>query len=220
MRLNVLKKQILLGMGWLVVLSLLNPCCHGQNQTQRGAVTGGTAGAVIGGIIGKQNDRTAKGAIIGGVTGAVAGGLLGKAQDDANYRQYEFQQQQQATQAYQMGRAISISDAISMTRSGISPNVIVSQVRAVGVQQEIGVQEIILMHENGVPEIVIQEMQRAPVGGGFRPPTTAPRTVYIEPQPVFVHPAPIYYEPYYPAMRFEYHQFHSGRRGHYYGFPR
>jgi uncharacterized protein YcfJ len=221
MRLKVLQNPLLSGFGCCLAVLFFHPCCQAQTQTQRGAVTGGAAGAIIGGIVGKQNDRTAKGAVIGGVAGAVAGGLLGKAQDDENQRQSEFQQRQQAAQAYQMGRALSISDAINMTRSGISPNVIVSQIQAVGVQQEIGVQEIILMHENGVPEIVIQEMQRAPVGGGaFRPPLGGPRTVYLEPQPVFVQPAPVFYDPFYPGVRFEYYQFHSGRRGHYYGYPR
>lgn len=113
----------------------------GHNNTQRGAVTGGAAGAIIGGIVGKQNDRTAQGAVIGGVAGALAGGMLGKAQDEENYRQFEYQQMQQAQQAYQLGRAVSLTDAINMTRSGISPSVIVSQIRAVGVQQEIGVQD-------------------------------------------------------------------------------
>lgn len=204
----------------VVAIGAKQNTCLGQNNSQRGAVVGGTAGAVIGGIVGKQNDRTAKGAIIGGVAGALTGGLIGRAQDNELFRQHEYQQMQQAQQSYQMSRAISLSDAINMTRSGISPSVIVAQIRAAGVQQEIGVQEIIMLHENGVPEVVIQEMQRARVGGPSMPIQRPGQSVYVQPQPVFVQPAPVIYEPIYPAYGVEYRYVHPGppRRGHYYGF--
>ncbi|MCU0708395.1 MAG: YMGG-like glycine zipper-containing protein, partial [Pirellula sp.] len=43
-----------------------------QENTRNGALLGGAAGAVIGGIIGNnKNDQTAEGALIGGAVGAV-----------------------------------------------------------------------------------------------------------------------------------------------------
>ena len=48
---------------------------------------GGVAGAVIGGIIGHQNDETPEGALIGGAVGAITGGLIGRAQDNDLARQ-------------------------------------------------------------------------------------------------------------------------------------
>ncbi len=192
-----------------------------QNNTQKGAVVGGTTGAVLGGVIGHQNDRTGKGALIGGVAGAIAGGLLGNAHDAETRRQYEYQQMRDAQYAHQMSRAVSIGDAVSMSNSGISPQVIISQIRANGVQQEIGVQEIIYLHQNGVAEPVIQEMQRARIGTATPAPVERVTPVYVPPRPtVIVEPAPVIYRPV-PAYRFDFHYgpprhsyHHHHRHGH------
>lgn len=187
-----------------------------QNNTQKGALIGGTAGAVLGGVIGKQNDRTTKGAVIGGLAGAVAGGLMGHSRDVQTQREYEYQQAQNAQYAYQMSRSVSIADVISMSNSGLSPQVIMSQVRANGVQQEIGVQEIILLHQNGVHESVIQEMQRARIGAPSAV-VSRPGPVYVQPRPtVIVEPTPVYYEPV-PVYEYRYVP-PRHYRGHYYGF--
>lgn len=179
---------------------------------QKGALLGGTAGAVLGGVIGKQNDRTAKGAVIGGLAGAVAGGLMGHQRDTQIQRDYEYQQAQQAQYAYQMSRAVSIADVVSMSNSGLSPQVIIGQVRANGVTQEIGVQEIIALHQNGVAENVIQEMQRAPIGA----PAQAAAPVFVQPRQarptVIVEPTPVYYQ---PVPVYEYHYVRPHRHFHY-----
>ncbi|MFN9912182.1 MAG: glycine zipper domain-containing protein, partial [Pirellulaceae bacterium] len=65
----------------------------GQAQTKDGAILGGVAGAVIGGIVGHQNDETPEGALIGGAVGAITGGMIG------NYRQ-----QQQRLRYYEQQR--------------------------------------------------------------------------------------------------------------------
>ncbi|MEO6723060.1 MAG: OmpA family protein [Ferruginibacter sp.] len=54
------------------------------NNTQKGAVIGGTSGAVIGGVIGNNvgnKKNTALGAIIGAVIGGAAGGIIGNKMD-------------------------------------------------------------------------------------------------------------------------------------------
>lgn len=183
-----------------------------QTNGQKGALIGGTAGAVLGGVIGKQNDRTTKGAVIGGLAGAVAGGLMGHSKDVELQRQYQYQQAQEARYAYQMSRAVSISDVISMSNSGLSPQVIIGQIRANGVQQEVGVQEIILLHQNGVDQTVIQEMQRAQIGSPT-PVINRPAPVYVQPRPtVIVEPAPVIYHP------MPVYGYHYVPHRHYHGF--
>ncbi len=217
-RFNVFKKYCLPILSAVVALGVTVVPAVGQTQSQKGAVMGGVAGAILGGIAGHQNDETPEGIAIGGVAGAIAGGLLGKAQDNQlNRQRYEFQQAQQVQQSYQASRAVSISDAIAMSRSGLSPNLIVSQIRSSGVQQEIGVQEVILLHENGVSELVIQEMQRAQIGLGAPSPVVvqrAPTVIYQQQPQVIVEHYPVYQEPVYhyvPA-----HQAY----GHYHGYHR
>ncbi len=198
--------------------------CFGQNNAQRGAAVGGVAGAILGGVAGKQDNRTTRGAVIGGIAGAIAGNVIGHSQDDRLQRQYEYQQYQQyqqSQQAYQLQRSISLHDAIEMTRSGISPGVIISQIKNAGVQQEIGVSEIILLHQNGVSESVIQEMQRATIGG---PPSAPPvafqptqRTVIIQPEPVIFERV---YPSYRPVVGFEYYYstpHYRSSRGYHHG---
>lgn len=153
---------------------------------------GGVAGAIIGGIAGNQNDETPEGIAIGGVAGAIAGHVIGKTKDRNLQEQYQYQQQavqaaqqQQYQEALQLQKAISIQDAISLSNSGVSQQLIINQIQNFGVQQEIGVSEILALHQNGVSELVINEMQRASIGA-------PPSTTVITPQPaVVVNPTPV-----------------------------
>ena len=166
-----------------------------QTNSQRDAVIGGVAGAIIGGIVGNQNDETPEGIAIGGVTGAIAGHVLGKTKDrNIQQQQYYHQQavqaaqQRQYQQAVQLQKAVSINDAIQLSNSGVSPQLIINQIHANGVQQEVGVTEIITLHQNGVSELVINEMQRSSQGG---PNVVATESqVYVEPAVVY-EPAPV-----------------------------
>lgn len=163
-----------------------------QTNSQRDAVIGGVAGAIIGGVAGHQNDETPEGIAIGGVAGAIAGHVLGKAKDRNIQEQYQFQQQVaqaeqqiQYEQAVQLQKAVSVQDAIALSNSGVSPQLIINQIHSSGVQQEIGVAEIITLHQNGVSELVINEMQQSSVGG------PAPATIITkEPAAVIVEAAP------------------------------
>ena len=157
-----------------------------QAQTQRGAALGGLAGAVAGGLIGDNNGEAGAGAAIGGVVGAITGGILGNATEKENVarqqQQFYYQQQQAAT----IQSAVSISDAISMTRSGLSDSVIINQINQRGVQQTLQVPDIITLHQQGVREPVISALQQAPVGAAR---VVAPQTrVARAPAPVIVAP--------------------------------
>ena len=58
----------------LLVIIFLTGC----TTTQKGAATGGVAGATLGGIIGHQSDNDLTGAAIGGVVGTVGGMIVGE----------------------------------------------------------------------------------------------------------------------------------------------
>jgi outer membrane protein OmpA-like peptidoglycan-associated protein len=74
----MIRKQMLV----VAVLSALLAAGCASNNKQRGALIGGAAGAVLGGVIGNQSDHTAEGAIVGAVVGGAAGAIIGDYMDD------------------------------------------------------------------------------------------------------------------------------------------
>ena len=76
-----IKKSVVLIMAFSLLLSC--NAIKNANNTQKGAVIGGSGGAVIGGIIGNNvgKGNTALGAIIGAVVGGAAGGYIGHRMD-------------------------------------------------------------------------------------------------------------------------------------------
>jgi len=158
---------------FLSVVTVFALCSTSQAQSYRNqdAAVGGLAGAVIGGIIGHQNDETPEGALIGGAVGAIAGGLLGNAKDQgvAQHRYYHQQVRRQAWQQHQqqqaIGRAVTLNDVVNMSKNGLGDTVIMNQIRTNGVVGQIGTHEIIALHNSGVSEHVITAMQQAPQAG-------------------------------------------------------
>jgi uncharacterized protein YcfJ len=165
-----------------------------QYNTRRGTGVGGVTGAVIGGVIGNQNDETVEGALIGGAVGAVAGGLLGRQQDINDFHAYNYYQTQQAIAAQQAARAVSIADVVMMTRNGLSDQVIINHLRINGVQQsELSVHDIVSMHQAGVSENVIHTVQQVAQGPTVPgPPIVAPPPIRVG-SPVVIHPRVGYY---------------------------
>ena len=175
----------------LLLITCLPSDVKGQSNTQRGAVAGGAAGAIIGGIVGKQNNETAEGALIGGALGALTGGLMGNDRDRQIQQQNYYQQHQAA--AYRNG--ISINDVINLSGNGVSSEVIINQIQINGAQQRIGVNEIIALHQQGVNNRVIDAMQRAPLATEAKiiprntqypvvvEPVVVPRVIWAQPRP-------------------------------------
>ena len=211
----------------LVCVSASN--LQAQTPVQQGTVKGGIAGAIIGGIIGHQNDETGEGVAIGAALGALTGNVVGRSQQNNAIQQQQHQahlfqreqiRQQQAQES--LNRAVSLDDAITLTRSGLSDSLIITQVHNNGVQQQIGVSEVIALHQNGVSEQVIRAMQSAPIGQAsiqpsqqFEPtPTHVVTPVLVQPAPrVIVHSTPVYRGP-------SYSRGHSYSRGpSYHGRP-
>ena len=172
----------------LAFILIVQPA-YAQNGTRNGAVLGGVGGAVIGGIIGHQNDETPEGALIGGAVGAVAGGLLGNAREkqlerDRYYQQQRWNQQQQWNHQQQCnnystyrnvpGRTagtrapgVTTGDVLTMTRSGVGESVIINHIYSTGIQRRIDTNEIIMLHQQGVTENVINAMQQAPIRSAY-----------------------------------------------------
>lgn len=67
-----------LAIGVLCLGSILG--CSASRRT-KGAVIGGAAGAAIGGMAGKQHDKTTQGAVIDAAAGAAIGGVIGHYMD-------------------------------------------------------------------------------------------------------------------------------------------
>lgn len=188
-------------MVWLLVV--IGPTvAFSQNNTRDGVALGGIAGAITGGIIGHQNDETPEGALIGGAVGAIAGGLIGNAKDrtieQQRYYQYQAVQQQRM--------AVTYADIINMSRSGVSDNVIINQIRTNGIVRKLETHDIIALHQQGVSEVVIDAMQRAPIAGvTYVAPAPVPqprRTTVIEYHVTRPRYVPAYpYHPHYHAHR-------------------
>lgn len=191
-------------------------------NTQRGAVIGGLGGAIAGALIGDHNDKAGAGAAIGGVIGAVGGAVVGNAKDkEVTYQRQQqaraYQQRvytQQQMQAAQIQSAVSIGDVITMSKSGLSDSVMITQIQTRGVQQQLSVNDIIMLHQQGLNETVITAMQNARVGAA--PMVT---TVTTYPAPVIFHeqyvvptysPPPVYHQ-----QRRAYHPSYHHHRGHY-----
>lgn len=160
-----------------------------NTNTKRGALIGGVAGAAIGGVVGNQKDRAGKGALIGGAVGAIAGAAIGNEKDKQVARQsqvYHHHPYQQGTyyvpahqhQVYSSQpvyvtpqtyptvptnsatrRPVSVSEVVSMTRSGVSDSIIVSHIRTNGVVSRPSTNDIVSMAQQGVSNSVIAAMQ-------------------------------------------------------------
>lgn len=192
-----------------VVLVVGSTNLWAQN-TQRGAVMGGLGGAIAGAIIGENNDKPAEGAAIGAAIGALGGAVMGNARDKEinqrrQYYQYQphYQSQYHQPQVVVPRGAVSSSDVISMSRSGLNDSVIINQIQTRGVQRRPEVSEIITMHQQGVSDTVITAMQQAHVGG--------PAPTYVAPQPPTViveERYPTYYAPPPPVYYHRSHHHH------------
>ncbi len=197
-----------------------------QSQTQNGATLGGVAGAVIGGIIGKQNDETPEGVLIGGAVGALTGGLIGRAQDNELQRQRAYQEQAYARQQQQLyaqqqayaNAGVSLVDVINMTRTGVSETVIMAQLQSRGVQRRLEVSDIISLHQQGVSDTVITAVQAAPLASSraqAQPRAMEPQVVIQQPS-VIVHEQPVFYPS--PVVVHEYYRPYPVHTHHYRGY--
>lgn len=179
------------GITALALLALGPNSLMAQYHTDRGAVLGGLAGAVAGAGIGEHNDNAGAGALIGGAVGLITGAAIGNSMDQQEAAQARALQQQRA---YQLARAASISDVITMSQSGVTDDVIINHINRNGIQRRLEVDDVISMHQQGVSKVVISAMQRAPIGAPLTAPAPAPtyRAPVVVQEHYYVRP-PVYY---------------------------
>lgn len=134
--------------------------CAQMNNTQKGALFGGTAGAGLGAIIGHQfGKHSGTGALIGGLAGTATGALIGNGEDE---RERADRYAQQA--AYERGarlqhqRALTNRDVIDLTQQGVSDRIIVSMMSARGTRFDTSSHAIIALQQYGVSDGVLQAM--------------------------------------------------------------
>lgn len=197
-----------------LVLASACPVAAQSTNTANGIALGGVAGAITGGLIGKQNRETPEGALIGGAVGAIAGGLIGHSKDKQFAQNQYYQRQAVVQQQVIMQHAVSMSDVINMSRSGLGDSLIVNHIQTNGVQQHLNTHDIIYLHNQGVSENVISAMQNAslePVMAVAPVPVRPPRTVVVEREFHTVAPRYVPHHYYRPAP-------YPYRRPMYYGY--
>ena len=80
--------------------------CASWNKTTRGAVIGGSGGAILGGVIGHAAGNTLLGAIIGAAVGGAAGAFIGNYMDK---QAAEMQRDIKGAEVQRIGEAIKIT---------------------------------------------------------------------------------------------------------------
>jgi hypothetical protein len=154
-------------------------------NTETGALAGGGIGALTGAAIGSAVRRPGVGAAIGAGVGAVAGAAIGNAEDKKEARQ-----QAQAVAASAQAQTQGLTDVATMTRNKVADEIIINQIRTSPVVYHLSAEQIDWLHQNGVSDPVIRELQTTAM--------RAPRRVYVEgavyqPAPVVVveEPPPV-----------------------------
>lgn len=155
-------------------LVLLSGCQGFGPHTAAGGAIGTAAGSLIGASIGSREGKAAEGALIGALTGATAGSVLGNQVDQEEAR-IEAQFQEAAWAAEQ--RALSFNQVIELSRSGLSDDVIVNQIRSSGIDRLPDTQDLIWLKNEGVSDRVIAALQQPPR------PQTVPVPVPVAPFP-------------------------------------
>lgn len=144
----------------LAVCSVL-PLSGCQNNTQTGAALGTGLGAVAGTIVGHQVGNKGAGALIGGLAGGLTGAAVGNAKDVREERDAAVARAA-TVQAHQRQaqRALTNSDVITMSQSGLSDEIIINSIRTRGGRFRTNSEALIAMNQAGVSQQVMMEVQR------------------------------------------------------------
>ncbi len=179
--------------------------CNSPYHRDRGAAMGGLAGAAIGAAIGEHNDNPLAGAAIGTVAGALTGAAIGDAVDADIARNNAIIEQQMGQR---LAGAVTVPQAIAMSQSGLSPEVINTHIRANGVAQRPTTDDLIVMKNQGVSDVVVNAMQSQPPVTALPPGAVPSRPVVVEEHHYWGRPVP-----YRPAhFHHHHHRRHHGSR--------
>ncbi|MDG2383628.1 MAG: glycine zipper domain-containing protein [Pirellulaceae bacterium] len=173
--------------------------CQSTNFTEQGALLGGLTGAGVGAAIGDSQGNTAAGAAVGTAFGALTGATIGNGLDtvEAN-NQALIERNLSARQTSHT----AMNDAITMTRAGLSDQVIIQQINSQGIVGGLSTADLIGLKNEGVSDSVIRTMQAASTTPGSLP-NPSPRRVYLE---------EYYAYPCLPPYRPRWHHWHAPHR--------
>ena len=170
----------------LALVPAMVGCPAMGTNANRGGATGGLLGAATGAALADENPLA--GALVGGTIGAMAGSAIGDSID----ADIEHQQVVMLEESQRRSNAVTVVDVLSMSNSGVSPDVIVDHIKSHGSASHISTDDIIHMTQAKVDARVIKAMQthysHAPVAARRLP----SRTTHVEHHYV-TPPAPFYY---------------------------
>lgn len=161
------------------------------NHTGTGALIGGASGAALGALLGGRHAGEA--ALIGGALGAGTGAIVGNAMDQDERARLRAQ----APQTYErieQAQPLYPNDIKNMVKSGVTDDVIISQINATHSVYHLSAPDIIDLHQAGVSQTVINAMINTangvppaqPVVVDAPPPAPPAETIVVSPGPGYV----------------------------------
>jgi outer membrane lipoprotein SlyB len=184
MKLHILTLNLALAASAVGLTGCQNPDGT-QNNTASGALVGGAMGAITGAAIG-GSQHGGEGALIGAAAGVIAGGLVGNSMDQEQQARLRAQSPQTYVRVDQ-GQPLAVADVKALARSGISDDVIISQIRNSRTVYHLSAADIIDLRDAGVSNRVIDFMINTPGIYGAMPAPQANTVVVAQPPP----PAPV-----------------------------
>ncbi len=161
------------------------------DYTASGALAGGATGAIIGSAAGRHHGS---GGLVGAAVGAVVGGLIGHSMDQEQEARLRAQAPQ-TLQRVEQGEPLTVDDVKSLSKAGISDDLIISQIRNSRTVYQLSSTDIIDLKKAGISDKVIEFMintqtqspsdEVASVAGAT-PPPPLPETVVIAPGPDYI----------------------------------
>ena len=143
-----------------ILLCGLSAGCQNMNTTQKWVGLGAGTGAILGAIIGHQDDKTEEGAAIGAALGGLGGALAGNTQDmkeerDAAIAYASHEQQIRRVQ----NKTMSNNDVIAMVQNNGSDQLVIDTIRDLKGSFDTSPTSIIYLQNQGVSEAVIRAMR-------------------------------------------------------------
>lgn len=177
--------------------------CASPYHQDRGALFGGLTGAGVGALVGNALGEPLAGAAIGAGVGAMTGAAVGQSLDDIEARN-------RAEIDARIGRrlaagSVTVDDVVTMTKSGVDEQVILTHVRVNGSARPLQPADLIYLQNNGVSPAVVQALQQPPI----RPASTTQPVIVEE-----IHHYDPWGPPYYGPSFGYYHHHHHGPRWH------
>lgn len=165
----------------IVVTGCRNPD-GSSDRTGTGALAGAGAGAITGARFGGG-----PGALIGAAAGAITGGLIGHVLD-ADHQERLRESAPDTYTRVDQGQPLAVADVKALAQTGVSDDVIISQIRNSRTVYHLSSADIIDLHKSGVSENVINFMINTPttIGQSVSAPATpqpAPSVVYVSGPP-------------------------------------